>query len=290
MAINMEKANEQRNEHRLNYRWPVRFSIEGEKQSFQGQIADISSEGIAFLCHADQCGFDSKQQLKASFGVPHFGGGEAFDTVLFERTGHVCRIDKPSSQVYRIALQFACPLFFKPGEQGINQADMQQRLDSKNFSIIKSEETARAFNEALTKAQNQLRIYAQAKAKIEEKLKAEIEERSRTEAELKIQAEEKIRSYAENAARFEAKLQVRENEIIRINAIAEKSERKIKSLEEQLAKIKDQANREINRIKDDAAAMVNQIKSKFKNESDQSARMDLLQKFDKFISDKNKIF
>jgi len=286
----MEKANERRNEQRLRYRWPVRFTMEGENLPFQGQIVDISSKGIAFLCHADQCSFDSQQQLKTSFAVPRFDSGDFFDTVLFERTGYVRRIDKPSSQVYRIALQFASPLFFKPGEQGINEADIQQRLDSKNLSVIKAEETAKAYNEALTKAENQLRLFAQAKVKIEEKLKAEIEDRSRTEARLRAEAEDKIRSYAENAARFEAKLQVRENELKKTAATAQKAEERAKSLEEQLAGLIEQANTEVDRIKDQAAEMLKQIKAKYKDGADQSVKKDLMQKFDDFISDRNKIF
>ncbi|MBN2589203.1 MAG: PilZ domain-containing protein [Sedimentisphaerales bacterium] len=286
----MEKADERRTEHRLQYRWPVRFNINSENHFFNGQIVDVSSNGIAFLCHADQSCFDSEQEIKASFGVPHFGIDESFDTILFERTGHVRRIDKPSSQVYRIAMQFASPLFFKPGEQGINEIEAQQRLDAKNFSVIKSEETARAYNEALAKAQKQLTQYAQAKAKIEEQLKAEIEGRARYEAQIRIELEERIRPYDEDIARFEAKLQTREKELTEFAEIADKSQKRAKSLEEQLEILKEQTEQEINRIKKEASELVEQIKVKFKNNAPQSEKNALLKRFDKFISDRNKIF
>jgi hypothetical protein len=286
----MEKADERRTEHRLKYRWPVRFFTDSQNYSFNGQIVDISSRGMAFLSHADQSNFDSGQELKASFGVPHFGINDSFDTILFERVGHICRIDKPSSQVYRIAIQFASPLFFKPGEQGIDEVDIEQRLDTRNFSVIKAEETARAYNEALTKAEKQLRLYAQAKAKIEEKLKAEIEDRVRYEAKIRSEVEDKIRSYEEDKARFKAQLQTKEQELNKLSEIAQKSEKRAKALEEQLQKLKEQTSTEINRIKNEAAELLEQIKVKYKNSSAQSEKIALLKKFDKFISDKNKIF
>ncbi len=290
MVLEMGKAVERRTEHRLQYRWPVRFSTNRTNHFFNGQIVDVSSKGIAFLCHADQSSFDSGQEIKASFGVPHFEFEDSFDTILFERTGHVCRIDKPSSQVYRIVMQFASPLFFRPGEQGINEFEARQRLETKNFSVIKAEETARAYNEALAKAQKQLTHYAQAKAKIEEQLKAEIENRARYETRIQIEIEEKIRPYQENIARFETKLQAKENELQELSDIAKKSKEKINFLEEQLENIKERTEQEINRIKNESVELVDQIKTKFKNNAPQSEKNALLKKFDKFISDRNKIF
>ncbi len=290
MVLEMEKADERRIERRLQYRWPVRFNVNRAKHFFNGQIVDVSSKGIAFLCHADQTSFDSEQEIKASFGVPHFGIDDSFDTILFERTGHVCRIDKPSSQVYRIAMQFASPLFFKPGEQGINEFDARQRLDAKNFSVIKAEETARVYNEALAKAQKQLTQYAQAKAKIEEQLKAEIEDRTRYEAKIRIELEEKIRPYKEDIARFETKLQAKEKEIAELAETVDKSQKRAESLNEQIETLKQQSELEINQIKKEASEFIEQIKVKFKNNALQSEKNALLKKFDKFISDRHKIF
>ena len=170
----MEKANEQRTEQRLQYRWPVRFSNLNNNEPYQGQIVDLSSKAMSFLCHIDQNHFETGDSIKINFGVPFFRNTENFDTILFERIGKVNRIDKPGSKVYRIALQFASSLFLKPGEQGINEIDIEQRLDTKKISIVKAEEKARASDHALDQAQKQLRIYVQAKPILEEKLKAEI--------------------------------------------------------------------------------------------------------------------
>jgi hypothetical protein len=286
----METAGERRAENRLKYRWPVRFFRDGQNQPFQGQIVDISSEGLAFLCHADQGNFDTGEPLKTSFGVPYFVCSDFFDTVLFERTGYVHRIDKPSSQVYRVALQFSCPLFFKPGQQQINEADLQMKLEEKNLSVIKAEESARAYDEALMNAQKQLRLYAQAKVKAEEKLKTEIEDRSRAEARLRADAEQKILLYVEKTARLEEKLKTKEKELSRISKIAEKSEKKAKSLDEQLSRIREQANVEIARIRRETEATISRIRENPKNKRIQSAKRDLLKKVDEIISDRSKIF
>lgn len=285
----MEKADERRAERRLKYRWPVRFFRDGQNQPFQGQIVDVSSEGLAFLCHADQCAFETGEQLKTSFGVPHFDGSDFFDTVLFERTGNVRRIDKPSGRVYRIAMQFACPLFFKPGLQQIEEADLEQRLEAKNLSVIKAEESARAYDEALANAQKQLRLYAQAKARAQEKLKAEIEDRSRAEAKLRADGEDRILLYVEKTARLEEKLKAREKELKRVSRIAEESEKKAKSLEQELLRIRQQAEKEISRTMEADNTPV-ETTEKPNNKTAPFAKKDLLKKVDEIISDRNKIF
>ena len=103
----MEKANEQRTEQRLQYRWPVRFSNLNNNEPYQGQIVDLSSKAMSFLCHIDQNHFETGDSIKINFGVPFFRNTENFDTILFERIGKVNRIDKPGSKVYRIG---AAPL------------------------------------------------------------------------------------------------------------------------------------------------------------------------------------
>ena len=46
----------------------------------------------------------------------------------FTRIGNICRVDEVSSFLRRVALQFAEPLPFKPGEQADTESDAQQRL------------------------------------------------------------------------------------------------------------------------------------------------------------------
>jgi len=43
----------------------------------------------------------------------------------FTRSAHVCRVDNVNSFLRRIAVQFAEPLPFKPGEQNTEEASIQ---------------------------------------------------------------------------------------------------------------------------------------------------------------------
>jgi hypothetical protein len=43
----------------------------------------------------------------------------------FTRSAHVCRVDNVNSYLRRIAVQFAEPLPFKPGEQNSTEANIQ---------------------------------------------------------------------------------------------------------------------------------------------------------------------
>jgi len=124
----MKQTNERRNEQRLCYHWPVWFAEDFNEALSQGQMVDASSRAAAFTCHADEnCPYQG-QQLTARFSVPRFGPGDCFDMASFTRTGHVCRVDEVNRFLRRIAIQFAEPLPFKPGEQADNESDTQQRL------------------------------------------------------------------------------------------------------------------------------------------------------------------
>jgi hypothetical protein len=126
----METAANQRAEQRLCYRWPVRFAGDVKEKPSPGQVFDVSSKGLAILCHADKNCPHPDQLVTVDFGVPHFDSADSFDTVMFNRIGRVCRIDNLSNKVNRVALQFAEPLFFKPGEQDISESDARQRLQT----------------------------------------------------------------------------------------------------------------------------------------------------------------
>lgn len=120
----MEKSKEQRKEQRLHYHWPVRFTEDFGKALFQGQMLDISSQGGAFSCHSDEnCPFPG-QQLVTHFSVPRFDIG----MVRFTRTGRVCRVDNVNPFLRRVAVRFAEPLSFKPGEQAASQEEAEQKL------------------------------------------------------------------------------------------------------------------------------------------------------------------
>ena len=286
MIPGMENSVEKRNEKRLNYRWPVRFTTDENDYTIPGQIFDISSGGISFLCHANQNCPNLGQPLTTHFGVPHFDMTDSFDSVFFDRSGHVCRVDKLSDHIHRVAVQFSQPLFFKPGEQNISASDAQQRLEAKTLSIIKSEEKAKAYDQALTIAENKLRSCAEAKAKIEAKLKAEIAEKAMIETNLRINFEDKIRAYAETAtkAKEQAKAEVKAR--AKAEAIAQK-EIKLKLKAEKKAKLYEE---EIKKIKAEATDIVSKVRKELEDKGKKSSKEILLNKIDKFISDRNKIF
>jgi hypothetical protein len=364
----MEKAKEQRAEKRLRYRWHARFALKPKQKPLSGQMVDVSSKGMALLYHNDENCPHPNQSITTNFGVPYFDSGDSFDTVFFNRTGRVCRIDNLTSKVNRIAIQFAEPLFFKPGEQNISDSDAKRRLEVKAQLIVRAkekpvpspssgqalsgaertaakaqakikvdnevkpdaEESTRIYSEALARAEERIRSYAKAKAQAEEKLKTEIEARHTGETKLLAEAEKKIRSYAEAKARAEekakaetrarSKAEAKAKTEAKLRAKAEKkaeaeAEKRAKaeaelrekaaSYAEQLAKVKAEAAREIAKIKaqaDDTIAKtkvehkpkLHQKKSLPKKNTRDKAKKSgegiLMDKVDKFITNRSRIF
>jgi hypothetical protein len=299
-VLRMGKAKEQRAEKRLCYRWHARFALNPKQKPLSGQMVDISSKGMALLYHADENCPDPNQSITTNFGVPRFDSGDSFDTVFFNRIGRVCRVDNLTSKVNRIAIQFAEPLFFRPGEQDISDSDAKQRLEAKAQLIVSAKEQTVAKTQTKAKADNQvkpdveerIRSYAEAKAQAEEKLKAEIEARHTSETELLAEAEKKIRSHAEAKARAEekakaetkarAKAEAKAKTEARLRAKAEKKseteaekrakieaelQEKAELYTKQLAKVKIETTREIAGIKDRADNTITKIKAEYKPNS-----------------------
>ena len=124
----MEEFGERRTEQRLRYHWPVWFAEDFDDALSQGQMVDISSTGAAFTCRADDnCPYPG-QHITTRFSVPRLAGDDSFDMTSFVRGGHICRVDDVNGFVRRVALQFAEPLPFKPGEQTETEAEASQRL------------------------------------------------------------------------------------------------------------------------------------------------------------------
>jgi hypothetical protein len=124
----MDKNNERRTEQRLRYHWPIWFAEDFNDILSQGQMVDISSGGAAFTCYADDSCPCPGQHITARFSVPRFGSEDSFDMANFVRSGHICRVDEVDRFLRRVAIQFAEPLPFKPGEQAESESDAQQRL------------------------------------------------------------------------------------------------------------------------------------------------------------------
>jgi len=124
----MEKDNERRHEQRLRYHWPVWFAEDFNEALLQGQMVDVSSTGAAFTYHADEnCPYPG-QYITTRFSVPHFGENDSFDMANFTRTSRICRVDETNRFLRRIAIQFAEPLPFKPGEQADDESETRQKL------------------------------------------------------------------------------------------------------------------------------------------------------------------
>jgi len=121
----MDKPNERRTEQRLRYFWPIWFAEDPNEALAQGQMVDVSSRGAAFTCYADDGCPYLGQHITARFSVPRYGPDDSFDMANFTRSAHVCRIDNVNSFLRRIAVQFAEPLPFKPGEQSTAESNIQ---------------------------------------------------------------------------------------------------------------------------------------------------------------------
>lgn len=121
----MHEDNERRKEQRLRYYWPIWFARDLSHTLSQGQMVDISSRAASFTCYADEeCPYLG-QPIIARFSVPRYGPDDSFDMADFTRTGHVFRIDDVNSHLRRIAVNFAEPLPFKPGEQSEENSEAQ---------------------------------------------------------------------------------------------------------------------------------------------------------------------
>jgi len=126
----MRRAKEQRKERRLCYDWPIRFFEDFRGMHFPGRTVDVSSEGMAFICHADKNCPEPGREITARFSVPRFGPNGRINQVVFTQEGRTCRVEEEGKMLRRVAIQFAKPLFFKPGEQGISETAVQEKLEA----------------------------------------------------------------------------------------------------------------------------------------------------------------
>ena len=124
----MDVTSEKRKEQRLRYQWPIWYAEDFSGELCQGQMVDVSSRGAAFTCYVgESCPYPG-QHIMTRFSVPRFGSNETFDMTDIIRSGEVCRVDEVNRFVRRVAMQFAQPLPFKPGEQAESEQESQERL------------------------------------------------------------------------------------------------------------------------------------------------------------------
>ncbi len=122
-----------RREQRLYYDWPIWFSEDIKNTPFKGQLLDVSSGGAAFICNSRDDSPNLGQQLTTRFRVPRFrdprfGSAAPFSLVLFTHIGRVCRVENIDSVSRRVVVHFNMPLFFSPGEQGVSDSEVREKL------------------------------------------------------------------------------------------------------------------------------------------------------------------
>jgi len=111
-----ESTLERRREKRLNYHWPVWFAEDFTDMLSKGQMVDVSSGGAAFTCFANESPYQG-QYITTRFSVPRYEPDNSFNLENHVRSGFVCRVENVNAHMKKIAIQFAQPLLFRPGEQ-----------------------------------------------------------------------------------------------------------------------------------------------------------------------------
>lgn len=107
----MNKTENRRRAPRLRYRVTVYYSenTEGEATTFEGQMLDISSGGLAFRCNVDESCPREDQQLKLRFSIPNSKVHDA-SMMEFVRTGCVLRVQEVNPTLRNVAVRFDEPL------------------------------------------------------------------------------------------------------------------------------------------------------------------------------------
>jgi len=131
----MNDNTERRREKRLHYYWPIWFAEDFNDALSQGQMADVSSKAAAFTCYPDSCP-SLGQQITARFSVPRYGPDDSFDMANFTCAGFVTRVDDVNKFLCRVALQFAEPLPFRPGEQDDVETETGYERDLEVGTIV----------------------------------------------------------------------------------------------------------------------------------------------------------
>lgn len=105
----MDKTKERRREKRLQYELPVWYAEDLGQKVSQGVMVDISNKGMAFTCSSGEGCPHPGQKLVTRFSIPDFESQEGSAMKDFTRTGSVCRVDKVSEELCRVAIQFDEP-------------------------------------------------------------------------------------------------------------------------------------------------------------------------------------
>ena len=132
---------EHRREPRLRYRRPIEFCTDPREAFVQGHMVDVCSGGMAFTCRAAKDCPYACQQLTTRFTIPRFNLDGSFDAINFTRIGHTCRVDDVNRFLRRIAMQFAKPLPFRPGDPRTSDSSAQRSPETRPYVTVSRKQT-----------------------------------------------------------------------------------------------------------------------------------------------------
>ncbi|MCD6395216.1 MAG: PilZ domain-containing protein, partial [Planctomycetes bacterium] len=276
----MGNVKNQREEQRLRYRWYLKYANDANESNLTGQMFDISSRGMAFLCHWDENCPNPGELITTRFAVPCFDSGDSFDLIFFNRLGQVCRVDDLGSRVRRVAIQFAKPLFFKPGEQNISASEAQQRLNTQNRARTETEKAKKA------EAEEKTGVYIKTIKRLEHKLEAERAARLKAEGQAQanrdviIEAQEDLAAYArargqaEKTAETESEARVQAQQHLKSEIEARiEAEERLKIAIEKHSEMKAQAAEEIAAVKSKMSEAIHAAVSEAQKETESAASL-----------------
>jgi hypothetical protein len=108
---------ERRREERLKISGSIYFDTDKKGKTLQGQMIDVSSGGMSFMCLNKPDCTEPGRKITARFSVPFFTADGIFARRKFTRTAKICRSGAAGNNLRQVAVQFAEPLPFKPVEQ-----------------------------------------------------------------------------------------------------------------------------------------------------------------------------
>jgi hypothetical protein len=103
-------------EDRLKLSGNIFFDFGDMPRTLQGQLVDLSSQGMAFNCYNRPNLPAPGSEITTKFTVPFLTEDGKAAGRKFTRTAKICRTVDTSSYLKKIAVQFVEPLPFKPAE------------------------------------------------------------------------------------------------------------------------------------------------------------------------------
>ncbi|MBW8001180.1 MAG: PilZ domain-containing protein [Planctomycetes bacterium] len=114
---------EQRKEKRLHCDWVIWLTDPVTEKRYHGMIHDLSSGGVAFICHGDESFPQKDQHITTYFYVPE---DESDAPCKVTQMGVVCHINELDKFVRKVHVKFDEPLPFKPADMSPAAVDVRE--------------------------------------------------------------------------------------------------------------------------------------------------------------------